>query len=276
MLSFERIKSQSKDFNSQSLMSLAFFFDAHHFILKNKLGRYLLISGSLFLLVFSISIKAVITGIENSEPWLTNWLVSNSKAYINFSIDDFKTGIKAGFWLLKTAIDSNKDSIFTSLFLIIGTPYFSFISEKVHQILSKTSKAFTFKGWLQEMKRGLALSIANSIKQLGFALLITLISIIPIIGIIAPLLTFIVQAYYNGILMTDYSLEREGYNLKDSKRFYTQNKAIMFSIGLGFMFLLLIPVVGWFLAPTYALTASSLYFFKQKDSSVHPSISEQT
>ena len=92
-----------------------------------------------------------------------------------------------------------------------------------------------------------------------------MISLIPIIGIITPLLTFIVLAYFNGILMTDYSLESEGYNQKESKKFYTQNKPIMFSIGLGFMFLLLIPVVGWFLAPTYALTASSLYFFNQKN-----------
>ncbi len=268
MLNFQKIKKRAKDYNSKTLIGLEFFFAAHNFILKNKLVKYLLISGALFLLVFSISIKAIITGIEHAEPWLTNWIISNVTSYINFSIEDLKTGIKAAFWLLKTAIDSNKDTIFTSLFLIIGTPYFSFISEKVHKILSQTSKSFTFKGWLNEMRRGLSLSIINSVKQLGFVLIITLISLIPIIGIIAPLLTFIVQAYYNGILMTDYSLEREGYNLKESKKFYSTNKAFMFSIGLGFMFLLLIPVVGWFLAPTYALTASSLYFFKQKNSIV--------
>lgn len=66
--------------------------------------------------------------------------------------------------------------------------------------------------------------------------------------------------------MTDYSLESEGINRKESTQFYIQNKPILFSIGLGFMFLLLIPVVGWFLAPTYALTASSLYFFNQQNS----------
>lgn len=264
MLNFEKIKDKIKVNNSKTIIGLEFFFDAHNFILKNKLSKYLLISGALFLLVFSISIKAVIAGIESIEPWLTDWIISNFKGYINFSIADLKLGIKGAFWLIKTAIDSNKDSIFTSLFLIIGTPYFSFISEKVHKILTKTSKPFTFKGWLKEIGRGLKLSITNSIKQLGFVLMITLISLIPIIGIFSPLLTFIVQAYYNGILMTDYSLEREGYNLKESKKFYSQNKPIMFSIGLGFMFLLLIPVVGWFLAPTYALTASSLYFFNQK------------
>ena len=264
MLNFEKIKKQSKEYNLKILKGLAFFFDAHHFILNHKLTKYLLISGALFLLIFSISIKAIIIGIENFEPWLTNWVVKNTLGFFNFSIEDFKIGIKAAFWLLKTAIDSNKDSIFTSLFLIVGTSYFSFISEKIHSILTKTSKPFKIKAWIKEIKRGLALSITNSIKQLGFALLITLIKLIPIVGIIAPLLTFIVQAYYNGILMTDYSLEREGYNLKESKKFYSQNKPFMFSIGLGFMFLLLIPVVGWFLAPTYALTASSLYFFNQK------------
>jgi CysZ protein len=266
MLNLKKIKDKIKGNNSKTIKGLEFFFDAHNFILKNKLSKYLLISGAIFLLLFSISIKAVITGIESSEPWLTNWIISNFMGYFNLSVDVLKTGIKAAFWLIKTAIDSNRDSIFTSIFLIIGTPYFSFISEKVHKILTKTSKPFTTIGWLKEIRRGLALSITNSIKQLGFALLITLISLIPIIGIFAPLLTFTVQAYYNGILMTDYSLEREGYNLKESKKFYSQNKPIMFSIGLGFMFLLLIPVVGWFLAPTYALTASSLYFSNQKNS----------
>ncbi len=266
MIDSQKIKNQAKEYNSKTLYGLKFFFDAHDFILKNKLTKFLLISGALFLMVFTISIKAIITGIESSEQWLTNWIITNLLSYFNYSVEDFKIGIQAAFWLLKTAIDSNKDSIFTSLFLIIGTPYFSFISEKVHQILTKTSKPFTLKSWLKDMKRGLALSITNSIKQLGFSLIITLISLIPVIGIIAPLLTFIVLAYYNGILMTDYSLESEGLNLRESKKFYSQNKPIMFSIGLGFMFLLLIPVVGWFLAPTYALTASSLCFFKQKSS----------
>ncbi|MEN9302773.1 MAG: hypothetical protein RL264_1202 [Bacteroidota bacterium] len=266
MLTFQKIKLTAKEYNSKVLIGLAFYFDAHNFILKNKLGKYLLISGILFLLLFSIGINVIINKIESSEPWLTNWIINHLKGYVNISIEDFKVGITAAFWILKTTINSNKDSIFTSLFMIIGTPYFSFISEKVRKIITKTSKPFTFKSLISNLKRGLALSIINSFKQLGFVILITLISLIPFIGIISPLLTFIVFAYYNGILMTDYSLESEGINRKESTQFYIQNKPILFSIGLGFMFLLLIPVVGWFLAPTYALTASSLYFFNQQNS----------
>lgn len=90
MLNFERIKQQSKEYNSKTLNGLEFFFDAHHFILKNKLTKFLLISGALFLLVFTISIKVIITRIESSEPWLTDWIITNFKGYINFSIEDFK------------------------------------------------------------------------------------------------------------------------------------------------------------------------------------------
>ena len=64
--------------------------------------------------------------------------------------------------------------------------------------------------------------------------------------------------------MSDYSLEQQGYSVKESRAFYSENKAKLFSIGLGFMFLLLIPVVGWFFAPTYSLVASSLFFSQKR------------
>ena len=73
-----------------------------------------------------------------------------------------------------------------------------------------------------------------------------------------------VVLYYNGILLTDYTLERQGFNLKQSEDFYSAHKPEMFAIGLGFMFLLLIPVIGWFIAPTYGLVASYLQFQKNK------------
>jgi hypothetical protein len=42
----------------------------------------------------------------------------------------------------------------------------------------------------------------------------------------------------------------------------SNHKPEMFALGLGFMFILLIPVIGWFLAPTYGLVASYLFFSK--------------
>jgi len=64
--------------------------------------------------------------------------------------------------------------------------------------------------------------------------------------------------------MTDYTLERQGFSVKESQVYYRQHKPELFGIGLGLMFLLLIPVIGWFLAPTYALVTAYLNFEKSK------------
>ncbi len=256
-INLEKIKFTSKLYNNEILTGLQFFFDAHNFILKNNFIKYLLISGLIFIAFFSISLKALMYGIDSLEPIATNWIINNFMSYINLSIDNVKTGIHASFWLLKTTIESNQDRIFTMIFMIIGSFYFSYITGKIHNIVfGKNDSQSSFK---DEIIRGLKLSSINSIKQLGLFLVITLFSYIPILGIASPLLSFITQAYFNGILMADYALEKEGLDVISSKEFYKSNKPALFAIGLGFMFLLLIPVIGWFLAPTYSLIASVLY-----------------
>lgn len=263
-MNFQKIKKNAPLYNSNIIMGIEFYIKAHHFVLKNNLIRHLFVSGFIFLLLFSIGIKGLVSGIESVEPAITQWLISNFKVYLNLSLEDVKLAIYAAFWIIKKAIESNKDSIFTSFFLIIGSPYFSMISRKVDEIVSQKLQPFSFRRWIKEIIRGLKISITNSIKQFFSIIIITLFSFIPFVGIIAPLLTFIIQAYYNGILMADYTLEQQDYDVNQSRQFYSNNKPVMFSIGLGFMFLLLIPVIGWFLAPTYALVASSLYFLKLK------------
>lgn len=260
-INFEIVKNTAKNYNRESLACLQFFFDAHTFVIKNHFIKYLLISGLVFLIFFSMTLKAVLHGIDVLEPVTTDWVITNFKSYINLSVENIKSGIHAAFWLLKTTVSGNNDKIFTMIFLIIGTPYFSYITGKASRIIY--GKQTASGKWINEIIRGLKLSSINSLKQLGLLLIITLFSFIPVLGIAAPLLAFITQAYYNGILMTDYALERQGFDMKKSKIFFKTNKPGLFSIGLGFMFLLLIPVIGWFLAPTYALIASSLYLLQK-------------
>jgi CysZ protein len=264
-MTFNKLGIKIRRYNNSVVEGLTFFIKAHDFVWKNNFKWLLLVSGFSFLILFSFTIKLIIGGVEQSQPFVTQWLIFHGKGYLNIPVSQMKSGIDAGFWLLEKAIKANKDSIFTTLFLIIGTPYFSFISAKVAKLLGRKSSPFSFKQLWKEIKRGLKISIRNSVKQFFLILVITGFSFVPVVGIFAPLFTFIVQAYYNGILMTDYTLERNSYDVKESKLYYKQHKPLLFSIGLGFMFLLLIPVIGWFLAPTYALVASALFFLKNEN-----------
>jgi CysZ protein len=268
---FDSFKENMKHFEVIILDTLQVFFDANRFIRKHNYRTYLLVSGLAFLVLFSLTIKGLTIGLDKLQEPVSQKLTPYLQEIINLSIEDIRQGITATFWLLKKAIESNKDAIFGGIFLIIGTPYFSFLSSKTEELATGKSYPFKWKTFWKEIRRGLSLSLRNSLKQAGLILIITLIGFIPVINTITPILTFIIQAYYNGILMTDYTLERQGFTVSESLSIYKSNKPEMFAIGLGFMFLLLIPVLGWFMAPVYGIVASYLQFSKikySKDSSL--------
>lgn len=257
---FKRLRQKGLLYEKSILDSLNYYFKAHQFIRQNKFRKYLFFSGISFLLLFTLTIKAILYGISEIEMPVTNFVMPYLQNIFTLNSDDLKLGVKGAFWLLRKSVESNKDAIFSGVFFIIGTPFFSYISSKTEEILTGVKYAFRWKTFRKELKRGLSISFRNAIKQAGFFLLITLLALLPVFETFAPLFTFIVQAYYNGVLMSDYSLERHGYSVSESFAFYKLHRPEMFAIGLGFMFLLLIPVIGWFLAPTYGLVTSYLFF----------------
>lgn len=246
------------------LASLKVYFEAYEFIRSNTFGKYFIISGIFFLIFFNVSIQFLINGLNSFQPLVLEHLSPIIERFVTFSKEQIESGIDTAFWLLDYAIKSNRDTIFAFIFLILGTPFFSFISSKTEEI--KTGKIYVFKWrtFFKEIWRGLSISTRNTFKQFLLILLITLVSFIPYCEIITPFFTFLVQAYFNGIIMTDYCLERRGLSVKESEAYYKKNKPQMFAIGLGFMFLLLIPVIGWFVAPTYALVAAYLRYHQKK------------
>lgn len=254
--------------DSVFLETLQVYFDAHRFIWSNNLGKFLWISGLFFLLLFSASIKAINHGIDILEAPFARYLLPLLQQFVRLSSDDVSKGVKAGCWLLKKAIEKNQSAIFSFIFLIVGTPFFSFLSGKTEELHTGQLYPFRWPVFFKELRRGVSLSVRNSVKQFGLIIIITIIGLNPLLGIITPLLSFIVQCYFNGLLLTDYTLERKGYSVKNSEEFYRVHKTEMFAVGLGFMLLLLIPVVGWFLSPAYAIVASYLFFSNQKVNSI--------
>lgn len=264
-----RARKYTVNFEWTIVSVLQVYFDAHTFIRKNHFRRYLIISGLAFFILFTFTIKAILYWISYFEQPITHELLPILQRFLTLKPEDITTGISAGFWLIKKAIEAYKYPIFSSIFLIVGTPFFSYISSKTEEIHAGKTYHFSFRIFFKEIKRGISISIRNSMKQFGLILLITLFGMIPLFDLISPLFIFFIQMYFNGILMTDYTFERQGYNVKESEAFYGAHKPEMFAIGLGFMFLSLIPVVGWFIAPTYGLVASYLYFSKVQPTKIN-------
>ncbi|HIN39859.1 MAG TPA: EI24 domain-containing protein, partial [Flavobacteriales bacterium] len=85
-----------------------------------------------------------------------------------------------------------------------------------------------------------------------------LFSYIPILGWISPVLMLIVEFFFYGFSMIDYSNERMKLSVKESTKYIYSNKGLAIANGGMFYLLLLIPVVGLLIAPSYGVVAATI------------------
>jgi CysZ protein len=112
--------------------------------------------------------------------------------------------------------------------------------------------------------RGLVLSFRNLLKELWYTLWLLLLGFVPILGLIAPFLIFMVQSFYSGFSNLDYTLEKY-YNVKNSKAFSQHHRWLAVGNGSVFLLLLAVPVLGLFLAPALSTVAATLEAVKRVD-----------
>jgi CysZ protein len=65
--------------------------------------------------------------------------------------------------------------------------------------------------------------------------------------------------------MLDYSFERRKITASESIYFINEHKGLAVGNGLLFYMIQLLPVVGWVLAPSYAVVAATLSLHEVKD-----------
>ena len=149
-------------------------------------------------------------------------------------------------------------ALFKNLILIIGSPAFAFLSEKTEALLEGKQHHFNWEEVGVDAKRGIRLAIQNSGKELlNFAGLI-LLAIVPLVGWITPLIAILMQGYYFGVSMLDYSFARHKLTLEESVRFSSHHKGLAIGNGIIFYMLHMIPIIGWVFAPCYAVIAATL------------------
>jgi CysZ protein len=95
--------------------------------------------------------------------------------------------------------------------------------------------------------------------ELLIMILLFILSWIPLIGLLSPVISFLVTCYYYGFSMIDYTNERQRLTIKQSVRFIRKNMG--FSMANGFIFYIvffLVPMVGFMIAPAYAVVAATI------------------
>jgi len=146
--------------------------------------------------------------------------------------------------------------LFKYLVLIISSPFMSLLSEKVEEIeFGKTDTHWSLSSLFKDLIRGIRISLRNIIKELFYVVLLLILGLIPVIGPISVILTFLVQAYYAGFGNIDFLLERH-LSVSESTRFVKQHKAYAAGLGTGFL-LLTMTGIGVLVAAPLATVAAT-------------------
>ena len=239
------------------VISIQAYFKAHEFIQKHKLWKWILIPGILYAVLFGVSMyffsQSATAVIEylSTETGLQSWINKLQDSWIGFL---FTMG-GVMLWLVLMLLYF---SLFKYIWLIIGSPVFSFLSEKTASIIEGKTFDFQLKQYLSDVVRGVKLAIRNTLWQTVYIISIILLSLFPFIGWASPMIAIALECYYYGFSMLDYSCERQKMSVEKSIDFIGKHKGLAIGNGIVFYLLHSIIIVGWVVAPAYAVIAATI------------------
>lgn len=240
------------------------YFAAHRFISRHNLWKWILIPGALYALLFVSGIWFFWTSSGEAIEYLFNLI--NLKGRLESIGWDFLNFILIlGTLMFRLILLFFYFSLFKYLFLIIGSPVFAYLSEKTEAILEGKDFPFSFKQLITDIVRGIKLALRNTLWQTVYTISILLLSLIPLIGWISPLIALMVECYYYGFSMLDYSCERHKLSPAQSIAYISNRKGLAIGNGMIFFIMHLVPVVGWVLAPSYAVIAATISLYHQNE-----------
>lgn len=237
------------------IIAIDAYFKAHQFIRKHRLWKWIVVPGIIYAILFCVGMYFFSHTINVFMDWLKG-LTAETIQKINNSILNFFITLGSVFlWLMLMLFYF---SLFKYVFLIVGSPIFSYLSEKTEAILEGKDFPLSLPQLMKDIVRGTSIAARNALWQTVYVLSLIVLGFIPIIGLFTPIMSLLVECYYYGFSMLDYSLERHKKSVSESIFFIGNHKGLAIGNGLVFYVLHLLPIVGWIFAPAYAVVAATL------------------
>ncbi|MET0300421.1 MAG: EI24 domain-containing protein [Flavitalea sp.] len=245
------------------IIALRSYSKAHQFIKEHNLWRWIIVPGIIYTLLFLAGMYYFWTSTDEAVSWFTKtigldqWLSAQKSEILNFLF------LMAGI-MLKLVMGFFYFSLFKYIFLILGSPVFAYLSEKAEAILEGKDFPFNFRQFFKDIIRGIKLAFRNTLWQAMFAIALLILSIIPLVGWIVPVIALSIECYFYGFSMLDYSCERHKLSPTESIAFIKNHKGLAVGNGMIFYLMHFLPFVGWILAPAYAVIAATISLHEMK------------
>lgn len=239
------------------IISVQSYFKAHDFIRKHRLWKWIIIPGLLYAILFGFSMyffsQSATAAIQwlSEETGLQKWITRLQDSWVGFL---FTVG-GVILWLILMLLYF---SLFKYIWLILGSPVFSFLSEKTASIIEGKKFDFNLTQYLSDVVRGIRMAARNTLWQSVYVVSIIFLSLLPFIGWATPVLAILIECYYYGFSMLDYTCERKKMSVSSSIAYIGNHKGLAIGNGMVFYMLHAVLFVGWVLAPAYAVIAATI------------------
>lgn len=233
--------------------------EAHFFLKKNRLRLWVVLPGIIYALLFITGMYFFWTSANQSVSWashelrIENWLQQQRNAFLSFLF------VMAGM-MLRLVLLFFYFSLFKYLILIIGSPVFALLSEKTESIIEGKEHSWQWSELKKDCWRSIRMALRNAGWQSIYLAGLLFLSLVPVIGWITPIVALLMECYYYGFSMLDYSFARNDYPASKSTHFIGRHKGL--AIGNGVLFYLMHLVIVF--APAYAIIAATLTVHKVK------------
>ncbi len=225
---------------------------ARRFILQHRLFKWIAVPGIIYTLLFIAGMYFFLQSAESVMEWINDkmgvqkWLQKERNQWLNFIF--LMNGM-----MLQLVLMLSYFSLFKYMILIIGSPLFAYLNEKTEAIIQHKEHTLNRADLKKDAKRGVLLALRNAGWQLLYLALLILLSLVPIAGWVAPVIVLLMEGYYFGVSMLDYSLAKSGFTLSQSIAYTGRHKGL--AIGNGLLFFLMHILI--ILAPAYAIIAAT-------------------
>ncbi|UEG50235.1 EI24 domain-containing protein [Ferruginibacter lapsinanis] len=249
------------------IIAIQSYLQAHRFIVKHRLWKWILIPGLIYSIMFCVGIYLFWHSSGQAIDYMLSasgakkWMVAMEESWLKFLFIFGQIVLQIVLMLLYF-------SLFKYLFLIIGSPLFAYLSEKTEAIIEGKDFPFSFSQLLKDILRGIRLAMRNALWQTVYTVSILILSFIPLLGWFTPLIAILIECYYLGFSMLDYSCERNKLTTSQSIAFIGQHKGLAIGNGIVFYLMHLVAIVGWILAPSYAVIAATLSLYNAEKKSI--------
>ena len=248
---------------SKTKISLKYYWEAFGFINKNKLWWSYAIPIAFNTILLGLLVYCSMKIGSSAQNTLDRLILSyisipESWAFIKNLVDAFIYIIVIVTCLMLYLF------IFKFIIFILLGPFFSYIGDLAQNRLNGEQSKLSLKTLILSLKVSLIVNLRLLTLQSFWMILAYITMIIPILNLLSPFLLIIIEFYFSGASIINNNCERALMTKSQTTDFYKKNRAYLPGLGLGFWIIMLIPLIGWVIAPIIAVVASVLLYEKEK------------